>query len=278
MIVVSFLCFMPYGEVRGYGGVAVQLHAFLTSSLDRGQCLASCHTHFTCWTETLVPNTQEAGWKATSSSASHAISHILWNVGVHYSSQNSLPHVCIFSQINPVHVLPSYLFQIHFNIISHLCQGPPSGLFPSDFPTKALYTFLLSPIHATCPAHLICPAQAWALQLHFTSISSTPLAAKLSRELYKMYMFCTLHQYDIMIWNTNMVIARAPTHTTQTRTHHTPTAHMHTHTHTPRTHICHKNSSSEWHFTLNVCWYGTRCAGWRNSDLQSYITVCCDTQ
>jgi len=52
---------MPYGEMRGYGGVAVQLHAFLTLSLDTGQCLASCHTHFSCGTETLVPNTQEAG-------------------------------------------------------------------------------------------------------------------------------------------------------------------------------------------------------------------------
>jgi len=244
MIVVSFLYFMPYGEMRGYGGLAVQLHAFLTLSLDRGQCLAFCHTHFTCGTETLVPNTQEAGWKATSSSASHAISHILWNAGVHYSSQNSLPHVCIFSQINPVHVLPSYLFKIHFNIISHLCQGPPSGLFPSDFPTKTLYTFLLSPIHATCPTHLICPARPEPCSSTLPPFPQLPWLQSWVLNCTK----CTLYQYDIMIWNTNMVIAHARAHT-----------HTHTHTHHARTFVTrihHLNGTYIkclliWH---TVCW------------------------
>ena len=38
---------------------------------------------------------------------------------------------------------------------SHLRMSLPCGLFPSGFPTKTLNTPPLSPMHYTCPAHLI---------------------------------------------------------------------------------------------------------------------------
>ena len=38
---------------------------------------------------------------------------------------------------------------------SHLRLGLPGGLFLSGFPTKTLYTHLLSPVSATCSANLI---------------------------------------------------------------------------------------------------------------------------
>jgi len=49
----------------------------------------------------------------------------------------------------------NHFLKIHLNILFPFPPGLPRGLFPSGFPTKTLHTPLLSPIRATCPAHLI---------------------------------------------------------------------------------------------------------------------------
>ena len=61
------------------------------------------------------------------------------------------------SWASSIRSIPSHPTSLRSIIIlsSHLRLGLPSGLFPSGFPTKTLYTHLLSPIRATCPVHLI---------------------------------------------------------------------------------------------------------------------------
>jgi len=86
---------------------------------------------------------------------SQEIPCILWNPKVYYRIHKCLPTVPIQNQLDPVHIPTSHFLKMHLNIISHLSQGLPSGLFPSCFPNKVLITPLVSHIHATCPAHHI---------------------------------------------------------------------------------------------------------------------------
>ena len=81
--------------------------------------------------------------------------HLVKKFPAFYGIQRSITtftsacHVLIQSQHDPDHTPTIHFLNIH--IILQLCLGLPSGLIPSGFPTKTLY----SPLLATCPTHLI---------------------------------------------------------------------------------------------------------------------------
>jgi hypothetical protein len=67
---------------------------------------------------------------------------VLQNPKLNYGVHNSPPLERGLSQINPLCIL---------TLSSPLCVGLTSGIICLGFPTKILYNFLVSGIHAACP-------------------------------------------------------------------------------------------------------------------------------
>ena len=73
-----------------------------------------------------------------------------------YRTQSSILHLRVPATC-PYPKLDQSANTPHTTLISssHLCLGLPSGILPSGFPIKILYTLLFSPTRATRAAHLI---------------------------------------------------------------------------------------------------------------------------
>jgi hypothetical protein len=83
------------------------------------------------------------------------IARLLWKSKVHYRVRKLRPPFHILSQLIQSTPFQTSSLRSILILFSHLCRCLASSLFPSGFPTKIVYVFLMSPIRSTCHAHLI---------------------------------------------------------------------------------------------------------------------------
>jgi hypothetical protein len=94
---------------------------------------------------------ESPSWEANRFAASREIPRILWNTKVHYRIHKCPLPVFVLSQPNPVQTPTPTSWRSILILSSQLHLGLPSGLFPTGFPTKTLYTPVPSPSELHAP-------------------------------------------------------------------------------------------------------------------------------
>jgi hypothetical protein len=89
-----------------------------------------------------------SSWEATNCTATQELPSTLWNPKAYYLVHRSPPLVPILNQISPVHITPSYLSKIHFNIIY-----PPTSWSSAFPPISYMHSSLPYSCYMPCPSH-----------------------------------------------------------------------------------------------------------------------------
>ena len=166
---------------RLYQGILYNDNSESSVISDKTRC---SHTYLLTYSMVQSPS-----WEANWFAASQEIPRISRNPNVHYRTHKRLPPVSILGQPNPVHIPTSW--RPILILSTHLRLGLPSGLLPSGFPTKTLYTALSSPIRATFPAHCL-----YNILTHYL-ISATTFGGKVTERKMCVWILSTTFVINI---------------------------------------------------------------------------------